>query len=189
MGYVLAAILWLAPQLPVHQVVRDAIRHLAPHVGPRLVRHYTRIITREAKRRSIESLLVVAFIQTETRWDEAFRSATNDWGLCQIHVAARGSQTFLGRERELLDPQTNVREWCRLAVMWRAYHQRECQGQLEMAPGRFGWLVLRPQHPWWAHLKWGYRVKNTEHAEKVRKLYHGLRDRFRRHTLVTFEGV
>jgi hypothetical protein len=137
---------------------RSAIRRLAP---PRAMR-WARIIDQEAARRLIDPLLVVAFIHVETgrRWDPRLVSPTADYGLTQVHVAVRGSETFLGREEQLFDPRTNIREWCRLAAMWRDYHARTC------IPGK---------HRWWAHLQWGYRVRDTTHAEKVLRLYRWLK--------------
>jgi hypothetical protein len=141
---------------------RSAIRRLAPRLPRATARRYARIIDQEAARRDIPGLLVVAFIHVETgrKWNPRLVSPTDDYGLTQVHVAARGSETFLGREEQLFDPRTNIREWCRLAAMWRDYHARTC------IPGK---------HRWWAHLAWGYRVKDTTHAEKVLRLYRWLK--------------
>src|SRR5512137_1016176 len=141
-----------------------AIIFLAPHLGRTVARTYARIIRTEAARKDIDPLLVVSFIHHETykKWRTRIKSPTNDYGLTQVHVAARGSATFLGREEELYDPKTNIREWCRLAHMWRAYHQRACVGA---------------KHHWWAHMKWGYKIKPTkEHpGESVAEIYERLK--------------
>ena len=124
-----------------------------------------RIIKTEAARKDVDPLLVVSFIHVETArsWNKRTKSKTNDYGLTQVHVAARGSARFLGREEELFVPRTNIREWVRLADMWRAYCKRE--GHTD--------------HQWWAHLKWGYKVKNPHHTMKVTKLYEFLIKKFR----------
>jgi hypothetical protein len=160
---------------PPTPVIRDAIRRLAPHrVSPRRARHLARIIQREAKRRKIDVFLLVSFIHEESDWNPRLRSKTNDFGLTQVHVAARGSATFLGREAELYDPQTNIREWARLAAMWRGYHQRECEVRVKVCYGGADgkpWSctmeLLHPaDHPWWSHLKWGYKVKKGSPSTK-----------------------
>lgn len=142
-----------------------AIVFLAPHLQKSTVRDYARIIHKEANRRQIDPLLAVSFIHVETfrKWNPRLKSTTNDFGLCQVHVAERGSARFLGREQELFDPKTNIREWVRLAAMWRNYHARTC---------------VEGSHPWWAHLKWGYKVKNPGHAMKVTRVYEMLKRRF-----------
>jgi len=146
-----------------------AIVFLAPHIGKPVAKNYARIIKTEAARKDIDPLLVVSFIHVETfrKWNPRTKSTTNDYGLCQVHVAERGSARFLGREEELYIPKVNIREWTRLAAMWRNYHHTkedpaEAQG-----------------HMWWAHLKWGYKVKNPGHAMKVTKLYTLLKKKFR----------
>lgn len=142
--------------------VQKAIRRLKPWMAPARAKLYARIIASEAPRRAIDPLLVVSFIQSETAggWNERLVSRTADYGLTQVHVAPRGSARFLGRERELFDPRTNVREWVRLAAMWRAYHERACE------PGA---------HLWWAHLKWGYVIKDPETGYKVLQIYEWLK--------------
>lgn len=166
-----------------------AIMFLAPHVPKTVAKDYAKIINVEAARKQIDPLLVVSFIHVETfrKWDPKVKSVTNDYGLCQVHVAARGSANFLGREEELFRPKTNIREWVRLADMWRAYHYRECEIHTQVCyddptEGPFGCtdeVLHKANHPWWAHLKWGYRVKDREHAMKVKRVYDSLRKRFR----------
>jgi len=142
---ILFMLLTVADAQPSTPVLRDAILWLAPgRVSDRTARRYAKIIHREARRRSIHGFLFLAFIHTESRWNPRMRSSTDDFGLAQVHVAVRGSARFLGREAELYDPETNIREWGRLAAMWRDYHARSCHGA---------------SHRWWDHLKWGYRVR------------------------------
>jgi len=165
-----------------------AILFLAPHIGRPTAKKYTRIIRTEATRGDVDPLLVVSFIHVETvkRWDPRTKSVTNDYGLCQVHVAARGSDRFLGREEELYKPKVNVREWVRLANMWRNYHRKNCEVWHQICysgpEGPWGCSnerIAESSHPWWAHLKWGYKVKNTKHADKVGALYKSLVKRFR----------
>jgi len=167
MSYILAALLAAMPAegQPPHTVIVQAIRHLAPHIGPRTACGYARIVRREAARKDLHAFLVLSFIHVETlrKWNPRLVGPTNDYGLTQIHVAERGSDRFLGREAKLFDPQTNIREWCRLAAMWRAYHVRTCSDS----------------HLWWAHMKYGYRVKSdVSHALKVLRIFEELQRRF-----------
>lgn len=156
------ATLWLSPlaDTPSTQAIQAAIQSLAPRRVP--AKRYARIIHWEARRRDIDPFLIVAFIHIESTWNPRAKSPTADYGLTQVHVAVNGSATFLGREEALYDPATNIHEWGRLAVMWRNYHRRECPHT----------------HLWWAHLKFGYRVKNTEHADRVWRLLQYLRKRY-----------
>jgi hypothetical protein len=160
-AYIFALVLAFVPQLP-SAVIFDAIRSVAPPLPRSTVRQYARIIYQETGRRGIDPLLLVAFITNESRWNPRTKSVTNDFGLAQVHVAVRGSAKFLGREHELYVPRTNLREWSRLADMWRAYHLRTCD--------------LR-DHTWWQHLRWGYKVK--ERTSRIDDIYEQLKRRFR----------
>jgi hypothetical protein len=142
--------------------VLSAILSLAPQIGLPTARAYARIIYQETTRRGLDPLLLVAFVDHESNWNPRTRSHTNDYGLAQVHVAVRGSAKFLGREYELYRPRTNLREWCRLAAMWRDYHERSCAGK---------------KHRWWKHLKWGYRVKDP-HPDEIDALYQKLKAKF-----------
>lgn len=132
-----AAIMWLAPA--------------QPHAN---VKKYVDLITFESKWYRVDPLLIVSIIQVESGWRTRKRSVTNDYGLMQVHVARRGSSNFYGRENELFDPRTNIREGTRLLAMWKAYHTRWCKGD----------------HPYWSHYKWGKKVKHIDHALKVKAL-------------------
>lgn len=173
MSLLLALLLATLPtEPPPVSVIRDAIKSVAPrYLSKTTAGRYAKIIDRVARRRNIHPFLFVAFIHVETarRWDPRTHSKTNDYGLMQVHVAERGSARFLGREEELFNPATNIREWGRLADMWRSYHNRTCDQE---------------SHPWWAHLKWGFRVKDSEHADKVKSLYVRLLRKFRQADLV-----
>lgn len=130
-----------------------AICSLAPHVPPRTARSYARMIEQEADFQQIAATWLAAYVWVESRYKPDHRSPTNDYGLGQVHVAARGSATFLGREHELYNPRVNLRETARIAAMWRGYHDRKC-GEL-------------PGHGYWSHMKWGRRIKSTTHADLV----------------------
>jgi len=142
-------------------IVHQAIRSVAPSLPMGKTKAYARLVHRVTTWRRIDPLLLVAVITTESEWKPRTRSVTNDYGLTQVHVAARGSAKFLHREHELYDPATNLREWGRLADMWRAYHHRTC----------------KPGHQWWRHLKWGHRIKDPNPG-RLDKLYQTLRSRF-----------
>jgi len=144
------------------QEVKVAIQKVAPQLSRRLVRHYAKIVHKVTSRRRIDPLLLVAFITHESQWKSNLRSSTNDYGLGQVHVSANGSAKFLGREKELYRPLTNLQEWSRLAEMWRAYHDRTCDDK---------------HHSWWKHMKWGYKIKNLK-PTKVDVLYQQLKQMF-----------
>lgn len=141
----------------------SAIMWLAPWLPPERVKLYADLIHFEARWYKVDPLLVVSVIQIESGWRPDKRSVTSDYGLMQVHVAVRGSSNFLRRERELLDPRVNVREGTRILAMWREYHTRWCHGP----------------HAFWAHYKWGKKVKHDEHAQKVKTLLDLLRRKFR----------
>jgi hypothetical protein len=148
--------------------VLAAILFLAPQLGLMRADHLARIIAFEADMGQVDPLFVAAFIHVETSksWRADIRSPTNDYGLCQVHVSAVSKPEFIGREELLFDPVVNVHAGVQVMRFWRDHHRRNCI-----------WHGKR-DHPWWAHLKWGYRVKTTDHARKVRNVYRVLRQRF-----------
>lgn len=141
-----------------------AIIWLAPGLGGDAAR-YADLIAFEARWYRVDPLLVVALIQVESGWKPRKRSVTNDYGLLQVHVS-RSCPRFKGRERELFDPRVGIREGVRILSMWREFHDRYCRR-------------AKLSHPYWAHFKWGRRVRGINHATKVRKLYEALRNKFR----------
>jgi len=145
-------------------LILSAILSLAPWLPRPTARTYAQYIRDVSERTKIHPFLFVAFATVESSWNPDARSSTGDWGLFQVHVAKRGSARFLGRERELLKPAVNTREWGRIASMWRAYHDRTCK------PG---------SHRWWAHLKYGYLVKDEGHAMIVGAIFDTLIKRFK----------
>lgn len=110
-GVVIAAILWLAPQ-----------------VGPVQAQVYGEAIHREAERWDIDPLLVVAVIHRESRWNPRARSKTHDWGLLQIHVSRTTHSGYLARPERLFNPKLNIRLGIRLMAFWRDYHAGRCRG-------------------------------------------------------------
>lgn len=139
-----------------------ALLWLAPQLKPATAKHYAEIIDFEAKWYRVHPALVLAIGYGETRWNNFFVSKTNDWGLMQIHVNSRGSNRFYGREYLLFNPRVNIREAFRILDMWRVYHNKWCKGD----------------HPYWAHYKWGRRVKSVKHTFKTRRLYKKLLRKF-----------
>ena len=141
-----------------------AIMWLAPGLPHEKVQQYADLIHFEAMWYRVDPLVLVSLIQVESRWNTRKRSVTNDFGLGQIHVAKRGSGDFYGREKMLYNPRVNIREAARIAAMWREYHTKWCRGA----------------HPYWAHYKYGKRVKaDISHAIKVKALLDLLRKKFR----------
>jgi len=142
-----------------------AVMWLAPAQSHKVTKTYADLIAFEAMWYDIDPLLIVSIIQIESGFKPNKKSPTNDYGLMQVHVARRGSGNFYGRERLLFDPRVNIREGTRILAMWRNYHNRWCKGD----------------HPWWAHYKWGKKVRGIKHALKVKALHKILVRRFRPH--------
>lgn len=151
-----------------------AITSLCPWVPPKTARQYAKIIQQESAFRDIAATWLAAHVYVESRYKSNHRSSTNDYGLGQCHVAARGSATFLGRERLLYIPRVNLRETARLADMWRGYHMKTCP---VFERWRCGPSLLQNEveymrsdqsdHHFWSHMKFGYKVKNTASADLV----------------------
>jgi hypothetical protein len=131
-----------------------AITFLMPGLSQPIAKKYADLIVFEARWYKIKPKLVVSLIDVESKWSRLKKSVTNDYGLMQVHVSKRGSETFYGRESELYDPRTNIREGVRILAMWKHYHETKCKGD----------------HPFWAHYKWGKKVGEISHAVKVQKL-------------------
>jgi len=163
-GFVIWLTLWSSSVVAQEISTHSAIRGLAPGLPRVVARKYAKIIDRETSKKLIDPLLLVAFIHSESNWRKRLRSFTNDYGLAQVHVAERGSATFLGRETELYDPSTNIKEWCRLASMWRNYHYRTCN----------------KDHNWWSHLKWGYLIKESKTSGNIERIYDLLKKKYQR---------
>ena len=151
-----------------------AIVSIAPHVPQRTARSYARMIEQESDFQQIAATWLAAHVWVESRYKPDHRSPTNDYGLGQVHVAARGSATFLGREHLLYNPRVNLRETARIAAMWRGYHVRSCPvyEQWKCFPGHTAEeqdCVRGDQanHNYWSHMKYGYRVKSTASADLV----------------------
>lgn len=140
----------------MYQLILSAILLMAPSVGRPVSSVYARYIVRGAERTRLDPILISAYIHVESGWNPIKVSRTNDWGLGQIHVAVRGSNRFLYREPLLLFPKINIAETFRLGRMWKRYHSIHCRGL---------------KHHWIAHFKWGKRVKDTKHQERVLRLY------------------
>jgi hypothetical protein len=161
-GFVIWLTLWSSPVVAQEINTYQVIRSLAPHLSRVVAKKYSKIINRETSKKLIDPLLLIAFIHSESNWRKRLRSFTNDYGLTQVHVAERGSATFLGRETELYDPNTNIKEWCRLAAMWRNYHARTC----------------KISHHWWSHLKWGYLIKKSKTSGNIERIYELLQKKY-----------
>lgn len=140
-----------------------AILFLAPQLGKPTARQYAVIVEREARRNEIDPLLIAAFITVESTWNTRAISPTYDWGLCQLHVSKHSLPKMQTHEWRLFDPATNLYQCGKLMKMWRTYHHKACVGK---------------HHHWIGHLAFGYRVHNTQHAEKVFAIYDVLRKRF-----------
>ena len=119
---------------------------------------YSNAIVRSTEARSIDPLLVVSLIHVETggRWESDLVSPSHDYGLMQPHVSKTTNRNFLGREKELFDPDTNIEVGVSMLLLWKEYHSKHCKGN---------------SHKWWAHYKWGVEVKNNKYSRKVNRVY------------------
>lgn len=107
-------------------VVLAAIMWLAPNLGPAVAERYAGLIAGHAEDHRVDPLLVVAIIHTESRFDASARSSTGDYGLMQVHVSKTTYRRYLGRQPLLLDPARNIRLGVRLLKNWKGYHERAC---------------------------------------------------------------
>lgn len=146
MRFVLAAILWLCPELASATASR-----------------YAGLIAEHSEVHSVDPLLVVAVIHTESRFVAHAKSPTNDYGLMQLHVSARSVKRYRVRERLLFNPERNVRLGVKLLSMWRGHHATRCR---------------RKTYPFWSHCKYGIHVPRRRGGKRVDALYHALRERF-----------
>jgi len=157
-------------------IILKALLWLAPHLGPQTATEYAKIIAFEARWYRVHPALVLAIGDGESKWRNGKVSTTNDYGLLQIHVNRRGSDRFYGREKELFDPRTNIREAFRILDMWRTFHNKWCK-------------KAKLKHPYWAHYKWGRRVKSVAHTRKTKRLYDQLVRKFWPPVVATKGGV
>lgn len=146
MSWILAAILWLAP-----------------HLGQPRAEVLAAVTAREARQHSLDPLIVISYVQTESRWRSWLKSKTEDSGLGQVHVSATTNPELLGYQRALLNPEYNLAVTASMMRMWRNYHERECDGG---------------DHHWLDHMKYGYQPKNGRYSKKVLHLHRLLRQRF-----------
>ena len=128
MKIVLAAILWLAPQL-----------------GHELAEDYAGLITGYAEQYEVDPLLVVAIVHTESRFTARAKSKTNDWGLMQLHVSTTTFKRYRGREHLLFEPKRNIRLGIKLLKRWKDYHKHTCPGHRHPFWAHYGWGVRVPR--------------------------------------------
>jgi hypothetical protein len=147
---VLAAILWLAPQLPQSTA-----------------RNYAGLIAWNAEKRGIDPLLVVAIIHVESRWDERAVSAKSSWGLAQIHVSATTNPELRGYEKALFNPAVSIHHAVRMLAMWKAWHEKSCGNRKHPH-----WAHYQGGYRTGS-------LRNRAWVRKVRKVYAALRNRFR----------
>lgn len=154
--------------------ISAVILWLSPYQSHTTVAKYADLVAFESKWYKIDPLLVLAFIQVESGWNTRKKSITNDYGLMQVHVARIGSARFYGHEKELYNPRVNIREGVRILAMWKQFHEKYCKDE---------------DHPFWAHNKWGRKVKT--YTPRVDALYARLTRKFGKPspTLLSMKGV
>jgi len=131
-----------------------AILYLAPHLSKDEAAFYAILVRNEARRSSIPALLIVAIVQRESGWNNNASSATADHGLAQVHVSASTYPEFIGHEYLLYDPVINLHLAVKLMRFWRDWHYANC--------------YPFHHHPWFSHLKWGYKVKDNGKSARRR---------------------
>lgn len=175
-----------------------AIHWLVPWLLGAQVHAYAATIDREATAHKIDPLLVVALIYHESRFHAGAVSMGGSHGLMQVHVSRTHQRRWLGHERALRKPNTNVRVGVRILARWRDYHQRHCEGASPAAgcrasgsrarasqsggcsavPRRRRVRLPRSLHPFWSHMQWGSRVRNAASGRRVGATYRALKARF-----------
>lgn len=158
MKLLIAAILWLAPGVEVNRA-----------------KYYASLILDAGGCYKIDPLLIVTKIHLETggTWRETVVSATNDYGLAQVHVSKTTNKEYMGLEHLLLEPGRNIWVAVRMMSYWKGYHKRNCLRQGHAS------------HPWWGHYKWGNKVGNLGSSMRVKQLYGKLKTRFRYREIFT----
>jgi hypothetical protein len=149
----------------VLKLILPAILFLAPNVPTHKARSYSKRIIKEASRRGVPPLVVVAIIHHETggTWRTKLKSRTNDYGLMQVHVSRRAHKRYIGKEHKLYNPDVNIYWGVRFLYYSKRWHQKNC----------------KDDHPWWAHYNWGFRVlRNRRYPRSVGKILARLKRRF-----------
>jgi hypothetical protein len=146
-------------------IILKAILYLAPHLATGDAALYARLIDHEANHWGVHPLLVVAAIEKESNWRPRVEGPTSDFGLLQVRVSKTNYPELLGHEYLLYDPALNIHLGVKLMSFWRNWHYSRCQVH---------------HHPWWSHLKWGFKVKDGGRSgrERIGKVYEKLLKRF-----------
>jgi hypothetical protein len=149
------------------KIIVAAILHLAPQLTPVEADLYARLIDYESNQTGIHPFLFVAFAQAESGWNYQAKGPTADHGLFQVRVSKTNYPELLGHEHLLHDPILNIYFWARIANYWRNHHYTKCYRR-------------QHHHPWWSHLKWGYKIKDggTSGRNRAGKIYEQLLKRF-----------
>ena len=118
---------------------------------------YADSILLQASDQNIDPLIIVATIHVETggQWDSTLISKTNDYGLMMVHVSRTTNATYLGREKELFNPDTNIMVGVQMLSFWKRYHKKHCKSG----------------HKWWAHYQAGCAVKSDKYSRKIARVY------------------
>lgn len=145
------------------RVITAAILYLAPHVSQHQAKRYADSVWFEARWYRLDPLMIVAIAHAESEWNQRARSPTGDYGLMQIHVDRKSSNHFWGRKKLLLLHRFNIREGARKISMWKRYHYRRCR--------------RRRYHPYWAHYKWGSKIKSRAYDRRVLKIYRRIKNK------------
>jgi soluble lytic murein transglycosylase-like protein len=119
-----------------------------------------RALSAAAARSELPWYLLAGLCWCETRCRPGVRSRRTgkSWGLLQLRVSASTNTHWAGRERQLLDPVTNLRIGTRQLKRWRRFHRSRCRGD----------------HPWWSHWQWGVRVRSAASGRRVWRAAWGL---------------
>ena len=136
----------------LHALIVYSITSAAPKVPTVRAHDIADMIVRESTREQVDPVLVVAVMWHESGFRNLPVNATKDRGLMQVHWSP-GAPWLAGLSpRDLMDPATNVRAGVRELAWWRGQHEKRCDDS---------------KHFWWAHYKWGYRVKDRRYGRAI----------------------
>jgi len=148
------------------KIVILAVTLLAPNLGNETTKEYGALIYKEATRYKVDPLLLTAIIHVETggKWDAYAVSKTNDYGLCQIHVSKSNIPRIYHKADILFKPSVNIHYGAKILKMWKNYHNRSCANI--------------NNHRFWAHYKFGRKVRAKRWSGKVNKIYTRLKVKY-----------
>lgn len=129
-----------------------SVEAAAPNLPPEKTFQYAETIAKESLKFNIDPQVVVAVIWHESNFRNLPVNETEDRGLMQVHWYP-GSPWLKGlKPDDLMRPRVNIRAGVHELAYWKKYHEENCSNS----------------HQWFAHYKWGYKVKNHKYGISIR---------------------